>query len=194
MNGWSHPNALRLSPVWAPPPPGVIFPPRFPPGGPSLPPPPPPHVASSVRQPPTSTRGPAPSSADPPFPSTQPGAAGAHTPTWRCHLSLSVFTWAMRCLRRWLIGQLFFSKVCSNQDDVFDDDEKPTAIIRPLGLIDIYVSFFFYFFLLLLLLDSTINQLWCLWRTSCCCRGREQQFGPCYVISEAGDGQLNLYR
>lgn len=146
MNGWSHPNALHLSPVWAPPPPGVIFPPRFPPGGPSLPPPPPPHVASSVRQPPTSTRGPAPSSADPPFPSTQPGAAGAHTPTWRCHLSLSVFTWAMRCLRRWLIGQLFFSKVCSNQDDVFDDDEKPTAIIRPLCLIDIYVSFFFFFF------------------------------------------------
>lgn len=80
MNGLSHPNAVRLSPVWAPPPPGVIFPPRFPPGGPSLPPPPP-HVASSVRQPPTSIRGPAPSSADPPFPSMQAGATGAHTPT-----------------------------------------------------------------------------------------------------------------
>lgn len=51
----------------------------------------------------------------------------------------------------------FFPKVCSNQDDVFDDDEKPTAIIRPLCLIDIYVELFF--FLLLLLLDSTINQL-----------------------------------
>lgn len=74
------PGGLPMMPMWAPPPPGVIFPPRFPPGGPpSLPPPP--HVASAVRQPPTSIRGPAPSSADPPFPSTQPGATGAHTPT-----------------------------------------------------------------------------------------------------------------
>lgn len=80
MNVIGHPKAPCLSPVWAPPPPGVIFPPRFPPAGPSLPPPPP-HVASCVRQPPTSIRGSTLSSADPPFPSAQPGATGAHNPT-----------------------------------------------------------------------------------------------------------------
>lgn len=81
-------------------------------------------MASSVRQPPASIRGPTPSSADPPFPPTQPGATGAHNPTWRCYLSDEMFEEKLRAA---------LQNVCFNQEDEsWWKLEKPTAIIRPL--------------------------------------------------------------
>lgn len=151
MNVVCNPNSLRLSPVWAPPPPGVIFPPRFPPGGPSFPPPLP-LGASSVRQPPTSIRGSTPSSADHPFVPTPPGVTGAHTPTWRCHLSLSMFTWAMRYLgdswsSSFFEGSVLIRIMCLMKS------EKPTSFLHFARLIytSMFLVFYFFFKLLFLL-------------------------------------------